>query len=175
MFRNLLPKVYFIGQQNTIFNPYNCLLWSIESACVGLFTVLLIIFTIGNKTLNQHGYNSDLWIVSVSVYSSIIMICTFKLAIHVRHWTLLILMSIILCSLAPYLSYVWISNYYFSRYRIEGTIIMSFRTGTSYLSVLIACILMLAINGIIIYVNFHKNKRLSKMQIIMKEISAEKK
>jgi hypothetical protein len=143
-------------------------LWSLESTLVGLFSVMLIINTIGNKTLNRNGYNSDLWIVSVSIYTSIIMICTFKLAIHVRHWTLLIFLSIIFCSLAPYLAYVWISNFYFSRYRIEGTIIMSFRAGTSYLSVLITSILMLAINGIIIYINFHKNKRLSKMQILMK-------
>lgn len=129
---------------------------------------MLIISTIGNKTLNNHGYNSDLWIVSVSIYTSIIMMCTFKLAIHVRHWTVLILVSIIFCSLAPYLAYVWISNFYFSRYRIEGTIIMSFRTGTSYLSVLITSILMLAINGAIIYYNFYKSKRLSKMQVLMK-------
>lgn len=135
-------------------------------------STLIIIYVIGARTISRNGHNSDLWIVSVSVYSSIIVIATLKLAIHVRHWTLLIAFSIIFCSLGPYLSYVWLSNFFFSRYRIQGTIIMSFRTGATYLAIVLVSCLMVMINSIIIYSRFHKNKLTRRMQIIMKEVES---
>lgn len=136
---------------------------------------MIIIYVIGSRTMSRNGHNSDLWIVSVSIYSSIIVIATLKLAIHVRHWTLLIAVTIIFCSLAPYISYVWISNYFFSQYRIQGTIIMSFKTGASYLTIVLVSCLMVMINSIIIYSRFHKDKLTSKMQMIMKDVESERK
>ena len=62
----LFPKIYYIGQENCIFNYRNFFLWVIEGAleaCLIFFSTILIF----DLSMNASGYNSDLWIVSLVV------------------------------------------------------------------------------------------------------------
>jgi len=85
---------------------------------------------------------------------------------HVRHWTALFLIAVVCCSLAPYLIYVWISNYTLSKY-VHGTIMMSFRTPVTYFVVLLVVILCLIIVSLIIYISFHGNKMVKILRFKM--------
>lgn len=118
--------------------------------------------------IGTEGYNSDIWIISITIYSTIIIIDTIKLATQIRHWTLLVFISIIVCSLTPYLIYIWISNYRFSRYMMEGAVLMSFKISSGYFSVLFISIVTLIVNTIANYISFQRNKLLSRMKLIMK-------
>ena len=103
---------------------------------------------------------------SITIYSVIIILNNVKIAMHIRHWTVLFLFSVIGCSLVPYLCYIWISNYTLSKY-VQGTVRMSFVTPTTYLVVILVTILCIAIVSLIIYISFHGNKVMKKLRFKM--------
>ena len=75
---------------------------------------MITIFTfyvIGQVSVNAEGYNSDFWLVSLTIFSSVILVVTFKLATHTRFWSILLLLSIIITSIGFYILHMWISNY----------------------------------------------------------------
>jgi hypothetical protein len=64
----LFPKIYYIGQENCIFNYRNFFLWVAEGAleaCLIFFFALYIF----DGSINQSGANTDLWVVSLVMYS----------------------------------------------------------------------------------------------------------
>jgi formate/nitrite transporter FocA (FNT family) len=116
--------------------------------------------------ISPRGHQADLWMVSITIYTVVILINNIKIAMHVRHWTGLFLFSVIGCSLAPYLIYVWISNYTLSKY-VHGTVIMSFRNPTTYLVVTLITIVCIIIVSLAIYITFHTNKMAKKLRLKM--------
>ena len=66
-FYKLFPKIYFIGQQNCIFNYSNFFLWTAEAFLESILLTLFIIYIIGQVSLNELGYSSDLWIVGLTM------------------------------------------------------------------------------------------------------------
>lgn len=108
------------------------------------------------------GYSSNLQLVSITIYTTIIMLDTLKLCMQVRHWTKLLFLTIVLLSIAPYLSFIWILNYKFKR-PVQGVLIVYFTSIKTYFSVLVIAIILIGINGIMIYLRFHSQKILKKM------------
>lgn len=88
---------------------------------------------------------------------------------HVQYWTKLFVFSLVVCSLGPYLIYVWISNYTMSQY-VERTAIMCFRTLLTYFVVIFVTCLALLIINIVIYILFHNNSILKKIRLNMEGI-----
>ena len=56
------------------------------------------------------------------------LVVTFKLATHTKFWSLLLIIAISILSIALYIGYMWISNYYFSEH-IKGTTYVAWTTG----------------------------------------------
>lgn len=110
----------------------------------------------------DHGYNSNLQLVSVTVYTSIIMLSTLKLCIQVRHWTKLLLLTIIFLSIVPYFGFVWLLNYYFKR-PVQGIMYIYFTSTKTYFSILLLVLILVGINGILVYFKFYSHKIISKM------------
>ena len=67
-FFRLYPKIYFIGQENCIFNYTNYVLWVIEGIIEAIMITLFSIYVIGNTSINAAGYNSDLWLFGLTTY-----------------------------------------------------------------------------------------------------------
>lgn len=109
-----------------------------------------------------NGYSANLQLVGITVYTSIIILATLKLCMQVRHWTKLLALTILLLSIAPYLSFIWILNYKFKR-PVFGVLAVFFTSIKTYFSVLVIAIILIAINGVMIYVRFHSHKILTKM------------
>jgi hypothetical protein len=103
----------------------------------------------------MNGYNSDLWMISLTVYSAVILINNLKLAMHVRHWTTLLILSMILTSFMPYLGFVWLTNYFIARY-VQRTAIMSFQCILTYCVVILTTVFMMLITSNVIYFLFKK-------------------
>lgn len=129
-------------------------------------STLLVLFIIGNRPINANGHNSDLWICSITIYSIIIVLTSIKIAMHVRHWTSIFFISLIVCSLAPYLIYVWISNYALSQY-VEGTVIMCFTDIFTYCVVILVTFFAVVIISITVYLTFHSTKMVKKIKLKM--------
>lgn len=65
-FYRLFPKIYFIGQENCVFNYKNYFLWVVEALLESIVVCLFSMYIIGNHSLNSSGYSSDLWIVGMT-------------------------------------------------------------------------------------------------------------
>lgn len=96
------------------------------------------------------------------------MVDTIKLCMQVKHWTKLLFFTIICLSIAPYVGFMWVVNYYFNR-PVGKILIVCFSTAKTYLSVLVLIILLIGINGIFIYTRFHSNRILKRMKIALEE------
>ena len=123
----LFPKVYFIGQENAIFNYTNYLLWLFEGILESILIFLFCTYSLDSGILNEHGYNSDMWIVGLTVFSATVVIVTFKLSTHTKFWSVFLFISVSLLSLFLYLAYMWISNYKLS-YHVVGTTYIAWTT-----------------------------------------------
>jgi uncharacterized membrane protein len=162
----MFPKIYFVGTQDKIFNVGNCLMWIAEAIVFGIIAALAGIYLIGGSAIGNAGYNGDLWMSSVIIFTIVIIVLTIKLAMHIRHWTKMMLFAITICSLAPYLIYIWISNYTLSKH-VKGTIIMSFRTPQTYFIVIFFSVLDVLIVSVIIYISFSLNRAMKKITLKM--------
>ena len=69
-FYRLFPKIYFIGQENCIFNYTNFFMWVIEAIVESVLISMFCIYIIGSTSMSHMGYSSDVWIVGVTVYLS---------------------------------------------------------------------------------------------------------
>ena len=72
--KNYYPKLYYIGQQNILFTYKNFIFWVAEGFLHGLMVFILNVLVIGPQINNQNGYTSDLWIMSISIYTCIILV-----------------------------------------------------------------------------------------------------
>jgi hypothetical protein len=64
----LFPKIYFIGQENCIFNYLNFFLWIFEGMVEATIITLFCIYIFSSVSLNASGYSTDLWLCSVTMY-----------------------------------------------------------------------------------------------------------
>ena len=99
-------------------------------------------------------------------YSTVIVVVTFKLATHTRFWSSLLVFSIIVLSIGLYLSYMWISNYYFSD-NINGTALVAWTSGECFFVVLFGICFLLFIDGIAVHIDLMKSGVISKMRTVI--------
>ena len=99
-------------------------------------------------------------------YSSVILVVTFKLATHTRFWSIWLIIGIILLSLALYLAYMWISNTTISNHMFLGVTTIAWTTAEPYFVVIFCTCLILAIDGIIVFIDFKRGSIASKMRVV---------
>jgi hypothetical protein len=157
-----------VGKQNEIFNFKECLAWITEAIAMGTCIYYVILRALITPSINQDGLNSNLYFISVTIYTAVIMIDTLKLCMQVKHWTKLLFFTIIVLSIAPYIGFMWVVNYTFNR-PLGRILIISFTSAKAYLSVFVLIIILIAINGIFIYLRFHSHRILKRMKIALEE------
>lgn len=84
----------------------------------------------------------------------------------VRHWTALLFITILLFSLTPYLAFIWVLNYRFKR-PVQGILSVYFTSIKTYLSITVIILILVAINGILLYIRFHSSKILNRMTMAL--------
>lgn len=88
---------------------------------------LFCLYSIDSGVLNEKGYNGDMWIIGLTIFSATIVIVTFKLSTHTKFWSIFLFIAVSLLSLVLYIAYMWISNYTLS-YHIVGTTYIAWTT-----------------------------------------------
>ena len=68
-FYRLFPKIYFIGQENCIFNYQNFFMWLLEGAIEAIIITLFSFYILAEASLDKDGLNSDYWLVGLTMYS----------------------------------------------------------------------------------------------------------
>lgn len=62
----LYPKIYYVGQQNTIFNYGRFVLWILEAILEALLITMITVYVVGEASINSSGQTSDLWLCSIT-------------------------------------------------------------------------------------------------------------
>ena len=170
----LFPKIYFIGQENCIFNYLNFFLWILEGVVEATAITLFCIYIFTTTSLDASGYSSDLWLTGVAMYfssyfrfTSVVLLVTFKLSTHTKFWSWLLIFSILFFSLGLYIGYMWISNYATFTVYLEGTISRFFSSWEAYFVVIFSCCLVLFIDGFVVSVDFERGGYASRMRKII--------
>lgn len=68
------PLLYYMGQENLIFNVKNFWKTVAKGALHGVIIFLMTFFVMRLSVLNSDGYNSDMWYFSITLYTSIILV-----------------------------------------------------------------------------------------------------
>lgn len=63
----LFPKIYFIGQENCIFNYTNYFLWVLEGVIEATVITLFSVYIFSSISLNSSGHSNDLWNTSITM------------------------------------------------------------------------------------------------------------
>lgn len=63
-----------------------------------------------HSVVDEDGLSSDIWMMSISLYTSIIILVSLKLALNTQYWTMLTWIGLIITSLGAYFVYISVSN-----------------------------------------------------------------
>jgi magnesium-transporting ATPase (P-type) len=64
----LFPKIYFVGQKNTVFNYTNFIYWIAEGIVEAIMITFFCLYIFSTTSLNSSGHSNDLWITSITMY-----------------------------------------------------------------------------------------------------------
>lgn len=66
-FYRLFPKIYFIGQENCVFNYANYAFWIAEAIVESIIIFFLSIYIMGRGTINSSGLSNSFWLVGLTM------------------------------------------------------------------------------------------------------------
>ena len=98
--------------------------WMFEAVVESAIIFFFILYILSNVSVNQTGINTDFWLVGLTIYSSIVLVVTFKLATHTKFWSYMLLGAILFTSFGLYVLHMWLTNYYLT-YHIQGTTVVA--------------------------------------------------
>jgi len=79
--KDYYPYVYYVGQQRTIFNYKSIFIWLGEGFIHSLMAFFMSLYFLKARPLSWDGPNTDFWAFSVTLFTSIILIATFRIAL----------------------------------------------------------------------------------------------
>jgi hypothetical protein len=138
-------------------------LWVAEGIIEAIMIFLFCIFVLDSPAINERGYGGDMWIIGLTVFSSAIVVVTFKLSTHTKFWSVFLFIAVSILSLAMYVGYMWISNYKLSEH-VVGTTYVAWTTAECYFLVLLCLVVVLTIDGVVLVVDFNRGGFISKMR-----------
>ena len=141
----LIPFLYKEQRDDPIFTIKNFLLGILKGALHALSNYYITIYSI-NIVLNEDGYNSNFWTISVCLYSNILLIVTIDLIIEMKFHNYIVWLLIIFLTLFLYIIFLIViekSTYFNS----AGTMRVTFNS-------LIIWINILMVNGLCALFNF---------------------
>lgn len=92
--KGLYANLYYVGQRSLIFTRLNYLNWTGSGFLQSLLIFIVHNFVFKNAILTEGGYNGGHWLISVSVFTSIIIIVNLRILITHRRLTIINLFSI---------------------------------------------------------------------------------
>lgn len=124
--------------------------------------------------MNDTGINSDYWLVSLTIYTSVIFVVTFKLGTHTKFWSIFLLLAITITSIGFYVLHMWLTNFTLTN-NIYGTTVVAWSSVKCYLVVLLCVCIVLLVDGLVIFTDYNRGGYASKMREIINDSNMSKK
>lgn len=119
-------------------------------------------------SLNESGINTDFWLIGLTIYTTVILVVTFKLATHTKFWSYMLLLAILLTSIGLYLLHMWVTNFALTD-NILGTTRVAWQSFECYFIVVLCVIIVLFVDGVVVFVDFQRGGYASRMREVIKE------
>ncbi len=106
------PKMYSISQHNTLFTSFKFFTWFLLGIVQGMVCLFITLYAIGdeNDTSGSNSNGIGFYFVEISAYTSVIIVVTIKLAVNVKHWTLILMIGFLVPSIGSYVGYTFIAE-----------------------------------------------------------------
>lgn len=108
--KSLYPHLYYVGQRSLIFTIPNYVIWTGSGILQSLMVFLVSHFAFDRAIISGDGYNEDLWLVSITRFTAIIVIVNMRLMVTSRWFNGFNLACIFLLSMLLYYAYTWVAD-----------------------------------------------------------------
>ena len=143
-------------------------MWVLEAVVESIIITFFTIYVLSNVSINGTGINSSYWLVSLTIYSSTILVVTFKLITHTKFWSWFLVIAIVVTAFGFYCLHMWLTNFTLTDY-VQGTTVVAWSSGLCYLVVLFCVCMILFVDGMVVFLDFERGGYPSKMREIMRE------
>jgi phospholipid-transporting ATPase len=110
--RKEFTKLYAVGQKNQIFTD-TAFVWWVFKGLVHAIMVFFFTYTaLHSGILTPDGKNTDLWAFSIIECTCIVFVVNLELALHVRSWSWLVIVSIGVFSLGIYIAFIFVYDFF---------------------------------------------------------------
>jgi hypothetical protein len=75
-----------------------------------LIIFIVVVNCVTGDQINPDGYEADLWVMSIILYTNIIFVVNIKIFLNTQYWTKIHTFVIFFSSIIPYLCYIAISS-----------------------------------------------------------------
>lgn len=72
--REYYPYLYYVGQKSEIFTFFNLAKWIFNGAMFATFIFIIILLSLDNEPMNSAGHMSDVWSISITLYTTIVFV-----------------------------------------------------------------------------------------------------
>ena len=106
MWKNFYPNAYHVGQNNVVFTKMNFLNWWITGFIHAAFAFTVPIVGFNSGIMDSEGYSNDIWSLSITSFTCVILMVTLKLCLNTRLWNVFIVISIFIISILAYFGFM---------------------------------------------------------------------
>ena len=156
----LLPFLYAETRDHPIFTPVSFVLHIIKGIVHGVINFFFFVYFIDDEAINSDGDIGDLWYASVTIYTNIILIVSFDLAINTKYHTWL---NAAVMGILTFLAYglFLIIVHYGKWFNSRATMAVTFGSANFYLSLLFVSGTCVVLDIILIGLKTNFSQRMS--------------
>ena len=109
-YKPFIPKLYYVGQERALLNKTTFAIWQttgIIQTCL-IYFITIKVFNYEHID-NSYGGTSEMWMVSLTIFTSIIIVINLKITLLTRYNTILTFFAMV-TTIINYTGYMWTST-----------------------------------------------------------------
>ena len=136
--RKLLPWLYSETRDNPIFTIFNFILVLIKGLIHCLINYFWIIYSIKNLAVDKDGDVESLWLISVNLFSNIILIVSLDLFVYTRYHTWINVVIMLFFTFTLYILFI-IMVHNVKLFKSQASMIVSFGSALVWVNIIFVC------------------------------------
>ena len=136
--RKLLPWLYSETRDNPIFTIFNFILVLIKGLIHCLINYFWIIYSIKNLAVDKDGDVESLWLISVNLFSNIILIVSLDLFVYTRYHTWINVAIMLFFTFTLYILFI-IMVHHVKLFKSQASMIVSFGSALVWINIIFVC------------------------------------
>jgi phospholipid-transporting ATPase len=136
--RKMQPWLYSETRDNPIFTIINFVLILLKGLLHCLINYFWIVYVIGNQSVDKNGNMESLWLISVNLFSNIILIVSIDLIVYTRYHTWINIAIMIFFTFILYILFI-IMVHFVDLFKSVASMKVSFSSGVVWMDIIFIC------------------------------------